>query len=313
MESGENSIGFSGVGVVGGCFGLGGRYTGTVQGPKALKEIGLFDRISQFRDDIVDYGDVHQPPPGPDKVNPKLRFLPEFLKYHSSFSSRIKEIYNANLMPLVLGGDHSISISSISSAAQELKKRCGDQAELGLLYVDAHPDVNTPETTPSGNIHGMSIAALLGEGPDELTKIGGFSPKLKDKNVIFIGLRDVDPPEREYFKNSNLKAFTIRDIDHFGIGTVCKEAFSYFEQNVDGFVISFDLDVCDLGIAPGVGCPVAGGISRREAQLLLDFASRARNLIMFEMMELNPSLDRSGRTTELALSFIETVLGRRIL
>jgi arginase len=180
------------------------------------------------------------------------------------------------------------------------------------LWVDTHPDINTPETTPSGNLHGMTVAHLLGLGDPSLAKLGDISPKIKPENIIFLGLRWVDPPEVSLIRQLGITAYTMHEIDRYGIGAICEKVFTTLNK-LTGFVLSFDLDVCDPAIAPGVGTPVRGGLTFRESHLIMEMAAECPGLTSVDIVEYNPDLDVRGATRELVAGMIESVTGKKIL
>lgn len=281
--------------------------------PAVLRQSGLFERLRRVQPGIIDCGDVVGPSSSAAPTNSKLRFLPEFLEFTKSFLPRLQHIYKNEQTPLILGGDHSVSIVTIAAAAEALRAKRGKRAKLGLLWVDTHPDLNTPDTTPSGNLHGMGVAVSLGQGNPELTELCGFSPKLLPGSICYVGLRDVDPPEKTALHELGIKSFTMHEIDLMGIGAVAQKALEHVTKHSDAFVLSFDLDVCDPTIAPGVCTPVRGGLSYREAQLIMELAAKAKKLMSIEMMELNPYLDHNRATCELAIALLESAIGKTIL
>jgi arginase len=225
----------------------------------------------------------------------------------------VERLWHTGAFTLILGGDHSISISSIAYGVKALKERYGAEAELGVLWVDAHGDVNTPETTPSGNIHGMSLAVLLGYGDPRLCAIGGAYPKVKPENVAFLGTRSLDPGERTFIKDHHIQCLTMREIDYYGIGECCRRALETVSTNTAAFVISFDLDACDPSIAPAVGTSVRAGLTWREAQLILELAAEYDTFAGLELIEYAPQRDLQGSTAELGIALAESALGLRIL
>jgi arginase len=302
--------------LVGAAFGLATYHRGNAKAPGYLRKAGLLEKLHRIETEdhrIFDSGDISEPAITTKQPDPRLKYLEEVLRFSNDLIPTLRKVYEAGRSPLLIGGDHSISIASIGVAAEALKKRSGASARLGVLWVDAHADINTPETTPSGNIHGMSLAHSLGYGNSQLCQLCGFTPKLLPENLIYIGLRDLDPGEKETIKRLGIKAFTMREVDELGAGEVCRSAFEYMEKNTDGFVLSFDLDVCDPVIAPGVGVPVRGGLSFREAHLVMEMAAQTRNLLSIEVVEYNPDLDINGVTGEMAMGLIESALGKSIL
>jgi arginase len=299
--------------LIGAAFGLGATRAETAMAPIVLRQSGLFERLLLVTKNIVDCGDAVGPTASAPAVNPKLRYLPEYLEFSRAFIPRLERAYASAHTPIIVGGDHSISICSIGVAAKALREDQGKRAKLGLLWVDTHPDLNTPETTPSGNIHGMSVAACLGRGDKALTELCGFSPKILPENIVYIGLRDVDPPEKATLKELGIKTFTMHDIDLLGFGEVATRALEYINKKSSAFVMSFDLDVCDPTIAPGVCTPIRGGLTYREAQLIMELAAAAEKLLSIEVVELNPYLDHNRITSELAVALLESAIGKTIV
>jgi arginase len=212
--------------------------------------------------------------------------------------------------PIVLGGDHSIAVGTIAGMTKHYRK---SKKKIGVIWIDAHADMNTPATSPSGNVHGMPLAATLGMGPRELTHIGGFSPKVKAQNAVLIGIRDVDDEESTNVTTSGVNAFTMRDIDELGMRTVMARAIEAASIGTDGIHLSFDMDSIDPDDAPGVGTPVRGGLTYREAHLAMEVLSDSNLLRSIEVVEVNPILDTANRTALLAVELIASAMGKRIL
>jgi arginase len=224
--------------------------------------------------------------------------------------TRLEQSYDSGHLPILIGGDHSVSIPSVSAAAKHLRKRVGSSADLGLVWVDAHPDLEVPETTRSGDLHGTPVAHLLGYGDPTLSQLGGFAPKLHPRNVVLIGLRDVMIAEREIIKERGIRAYSASDVEREGIAEICGSAFAMLSNQTAGFVLSFDIDACDPSEAPGVEYPERGGLTFREARLIMELAAEASGLISIEVVEVNPVMDPEGRTSELAMELIRSaVLG----
>ncbi len=299
--------------VIGASFDLGAESQQGALAPKVLREHGLIPRLQALGVSVSDGGDVTCPNQGAVVLNSRLKYLPELLTFQAAFSERIRGCYRAGRLPLVIGGDHSISLGSIGGAVEALRAAEGPSAELGVLWVDAHGDINTAETTPSGNIHGMVLACLLGFGEPGLVQQFGFAPKVKPENVVYIGLRDLDPPEKEVIRRLGIKAFTMKDVDLTGIGAVTERALAHLHERTSKFVVSLDLDVCDPVFAPGVGTPVRGGLTFRETHLILELVAEQEKHLTTEIVEYNPAFDKDGITAEVAISFFESALGKRIL
>ena len=240
----------------------------------------------------------------------KTRFLEEITDVCRRTHHLMGQTLERGCFPLILGGDHAISIGSVAGVADHFREK---GMGLGLIWVDAHTDMNTPETTPSGNIHGMVLAVLTGEGPEPLLNLGRGIPAVSPENVTVIGARDIDGPERERVKASGIRVITMSEIDDRGVGPCMDEALARARAQTAGFHLSFDLDGIDPMEAPGVGTPVPGGLTYREAHLICEKAARSRNLLSLEVVELNPVLDVRNRTATLAVELLASALGKTIL
>jgi arginase len=214
------------------------------------------------------------------------------------------------MTPLVLGGDHSLAAGSVSGVA-EFYRRKGEK--IGVVWIDAHSDINTPETSPSGNVHGMPLAALLGMGPDALTKIFGYAPKMLAENTVLVGVREIDAAERENIRRAGVAVYTMRDIDERGMRTVMEEALSAAGRGTAGYHVSMDMDWIDPEDAPGVGTPVRGGATYREAHLAMEIIADHGRLLSFEIVEVNPVIDEHNRTADLAVELACSAFGKKIL
>jgi arginase len=245
-------------------------------------------------------------PIGPDRA----RYLPQIAASCERVAEWVSAAVKRESCPLVLGGDHSIAIGSVSGVSRVFHER---GQRIGLIWIDAHPDMNTPETSPSGNIHGMPLACLIGEGPPELTDIGGFAPKVEPKNVVLVGIRDVDRLEAAYVGDSGATAYTMRDIDERGMRSVMEDAIRIASRGTAGFHLSLDLDSVDPGEAPGVGTPVPGGITYREAHLAMEMICDSGKMVAMDAVEVNPVIDVHNRTATLAVELILSAMGKRIL
>ncbi len=273
----------------------------------------LIHHIASLGYEVTDRGDVEIIKPAreaePDE-NPK--YLHEVLESFRNVSSSLKEMLNAGEMPIILGGDHSIAIGTFSAMASHFRER-GE--EIGLIWFDAHTDINTPETTPSGNIHGMPLAALFGRGNRELVELEGFSPKLKPEYFAHVGARDVDPGERNMIYDLGLRdnVFTMSDIDRYGMLACVEKAVAIASRAPGGYAVTFDVDMIDPRFAPGSGTLVRGGTTYREAHLALEVIAEHGGMRSFEIVEVNPMLDQSNITVELACELILSALGKTIL
>jgi arginase len=280
-------------------------------GPAAIRVAELAQRITDLGYEVNDRGDSpvqrsHSLP----GFEEKLKYLNEIYDACKLLATQTEEIADSGEMPITIGGDHSIAIGSLSGVVKSFRKR--DQ-RLGLVYLDAHADMNTPDTTPSGNIHGMPLAVLLGYGAPELVSLGGFSPKFDPKLCAHVGARDLDPGERQLIRKLGIRFFTMREIDERGLAACMDEALAIARQGSGGYAVTFDVDVLDPGDAPGSGTLVRGGLSYREAHLAMEKISEAGGMRSLEVVEINTTLDVNNRTAELGVELILSALGKRIL
>ncbi|AJF26713.1 arginase [Haloarcula sp. CBA1115] len=291
---------------------LGADRRGVDMGPSAIRYGGLADQLASAGIDCIDGGDIAVP--RPEESDPDAGGLPsgraKFFRETKEVCEDVATAVDATLMdgqfPLVLGGDHSIGIGTIAGAAR-------DGEELGVIWFDAHGDFNTPETTPSGNIHGMSLAAVLGDGAFA-DHDWAHTPAVREENVVLVGLRDVDDGERRRLYESDVTAFTMSDIDTRGAPEVVAEALEIATDGTDGIHVSLDLDWLDPTEAPGVGTPVRGGVSYREAHIAMEYVAEYHDqLRSMEMVEVNPILDEHNRTAELGCELVASAFGKRVL
>lgn len=280
-------------------------------GPSAMHVAGLVPHLKALGHRVVDVASVsgatsfENSEPG----DPKARFLPTIERTCREIADRVEADVEAGRFPLVLGGDHAQAIGTISGLARAYRRR---GQRVGVVWVDAHTDMNTPDTTVSGNIHGMPLASLLGYGPPELVRIAGEEPALRPENVAIIGVRDVDRSETSLVTRTGVRVFTMSELDERGTALCVREAFEHVSKASGGVHLSFDLDGVDPEDAPGVGTPVPGGLTLRESHLICELAA-ARRLIGMEMVELNPTLDERNKTGELAVWLIQSAMGKTIL
>jgi len=280
-------------------------------GPAAIRVAGLAQRITGLGYEVNDRGDLQiQRSHSLPGFEEKLKYLNEIYDACNLLATQTEQIADSGDLPITIGGDHSIAIGSLSGVVKSFRKR--DQ-RLGLVYLDAHADMNTPDTTPSGNIHGMPLAVLLGYGAPELVGVGGFSPKFDPKLCAHVGARDLDPGERQLIRKLGLRFFTMREIDERGLATCMDEALAIAGQGSGGYAVTFDVDVLDPGDAPGSGTLVRGGLSYREAHLAMEKISEAGDMRSLEVVEINTALDVNNRTAELGVELILSALGKRIL
>jgi arginase len=290
---------------------LGAGRRGVDMGPSALRIAGVHERLSRLGYEVLDAGDVATTiPESADPGNPKAHFLDEIARVCGEVSVRVRAALDAGAVPLVLGGDHSISIGSIAGSAGWARAQ---EDEIGLLWFDAHADMNTPATTPSGNIHGMPLAVALGYGDPALVELGGWSPKVTPEKTVLIGARDVDRTERPLVLDSGIRVFTMRAIDEMGIVAVMEEALAIVSEGTIGFHLSWDMDFVDPSFAPGVGTAVKGGVDYREGHLALEIVSDTDGMVAMDLVEANPILDDRNRTGLLGVELILSAFGKTIL
>lgn len=290
---------------------LGADHRGVDMGPSALRIAGIQNKLTNLGYTVSDLGDISIRNQEIQQVkNPRLKYLDEIIKTTDILAKKVEKSLASNHFPLCLGGDHSMAIGTIAGISSFCKS---NNIELGLIWIDAHADLNTDETTPSGNIHGMSVAASLGYGNKKLTELFGFSPKVKPENVAMIGLRSVDPGERELIKKLNLKVYTMTDIDRKGIGFLIDKILKDLKTRVQHIHVSFDVDSIDPVTAPGVGTPVSGGLSYREAHLLMESIAECGCMSSLEVAEVNPILDNKNRSAEITAELVASSMGLRII
>jgi arginase len=299
------------VSIIGAPCGLGASIPGVDLGPAAMRVARLNQRIAQLGYEVRDLGDLRcETPATPAPPNDKLKYLLEITNACTQLARDIRKALGDGELPVVLGGDHSIAIGSVAGVAAHFRER---GRQIGLIWFDAHADMNTPETTPSGNIHGMPLAVLLGLGAPELTGIEGFSPKLDPRFCAHIGARDVDPGERELIRRLGMRFFTMREIDERGMSACMDEAIHIASQAPAGYHVTLDVDALDPGDAPGSGTVVRGGLTYREAHLGMEKIAEAGGALSIEVVEINTALDINNRTAELGVELILSALGKTIL
>ncbi|MGH9309934.1 MAG: arginase [Vicinamibacterales bacterium] len=297
--------------IIGASLDLGGNRRGVDMGPSALRIAGLAERLTALGLTVVDEGDLVAPIPEiRDVGDPKKKYIDEIAEVCDRLYATALAALDHGGFPLVLGGDHSLAAGSVAATAAHARR---GGSRLGLIWVDAHGDMNTPATSGSGNVHGMPLASLLGPEPAELSRIGGFSPKVLPGNTVLIGIRNLDEREKEIVRGSGVRVFTMKDIDRSGIATVLEQALAYAGQNTSGVHVSFDLDVCDPTIAPGVGTPVKGGLDYREAHMAMEIVADSGLLRGLDLVEVNPILDDRNQTAILGVELAASALGQKIL
>jgi arginase len=286
---------------------LGQKRRGVDMGPTAIRIAGLPEKLAELRHTVHDYGNL----PSPDRStldtgNQKLRYLKEVLTVCGQLADRVSEIVDRGDFPLVLGGDQSVSIGTLTGLASK-------QARRGIIWMDAHGDFNTEKTTPSGSIHGMALAAILGYGDEQLSNFRGIRPKALEQNSVLIAGRSFDEEEAVRLQESKVTVFTMKDVDERGMRSVMQDAIRIASNGVDQVHLSFDIDALDPREAPGTGTPMTGGLTYREAQLAMEMLYDSRVITSAEFVEVNTILDERNRTAELAVQLILSLFGKRIL
>jgi arginase len=280
-------------------------------GPSALRIAGLGERVAALGREVVDAGDI--PAPTPETRDPgdaSKKYIREIATVCQALYERSLEAFAAGALPVVMGGDHSLAAGSVAASARHARDR---GKALGLLWIDAHGDMNTPTSSGSGNVHGMPLAALLGREPRELSNLGGFAPKVDPAHTVLIGVRNLDDREKEIVRASGVHVFTMKDIDRVGIAAVTERAIEIATAATAGIHVSFDMDVCDPTIAPGVGTPVKGGLDYREAHVVMETLSDSGALLAVDVVEVNPVLDMQNSTAVLGTELVLSALGLEIL
>jgi arginase len=280
-------------------------------GPSALRVANLNARVASLGYVVEDVGNVpvDQAEASPEG-HPQAKYLPQIAATCQRLALLVEQALGRGSVPLVLGGDHSVAAGTVGGVAHYFRAR-GEA--VGLIWLDAHADMNTPETSPSGNVHGMPLACILGIGPPELAGMFGYRPKVLPARTVIVGLRDVDQEEKLKVKESGVRAFTMRDIDERGLRSVMEEAIGLASDGTAGFHLSLDMDFVDPKDAPGVGTPVRGGATYREAHLAMEMICDSGKMVSMEVVEVNPAIDEVNRTADLAVELVMSGLGKRIL
>lgn len=291
---------------------LGGARRGVDMGPSAFRIAGLGERLAALGYAVVDKGDLPAPIPETQALrDERKKYIRDIAKVCQKLYQSTLGSFDESAMPVVLGGDHSLATGSVAAAAEWARK--SKRLPLGLLWVDAHGDMNTPATSLSGNVHGMPLAALLGAEPAELAKIGTFSPKVLPEHTVLVGIRNLDEREKVAVRDSGVHVFTMKDIDRQGIASVVEQAVNLAGSGTSGIHVSFDMDVCDPLIAPGVGTPVKGGLDYREAHMVMEIVADSGLLTSLDLVEVNPTLDVRNMTAQLGTELALSALGMKIL
>jgi len=290
---------------------LGGGRRGVDMGPSAVRIAGLGERLAGLGSVVIDKGNLDAPIPETRAArDPKKKYIREIARVCQRLYLQVYQAHEEDALPIVLGGDHSLAAGSVGASADFA---AAQGTEIGLLWIDAHGDMNTPATTTSGNVHGMPLAALLGPEPAELSRVGQRSPKVRAEKTVLIGVRNLDEQEKLEIRDSKVQVFTMKDIDRHGIAAVMKRALAIASKETRGIHVSFDLDVCDPSIAPGVGTPVKGGFDYREAHMVMEMIADSNRLLGLDLVEVNPILDVQNQTAILATELALSALGKRIL
>ena len=290
---------------------LGGGRRGVDMGPSAVRIAGLGERLAAMGCVVVDKGDLVTPIPETRTArDPRKKYVREIARVCQRVYQQVLDAHQAGVLPIVIGGDHSLAAGSVAASADFAAAR---GRTIGLIWVDAHGDMNTPATTTSGNVHGMPLAALLGSEPAELARIGQRSPAVRPEKTVILGVRNLDDLEKDRIRESRVHLFTMKDIDRHGIAVVMKRALAIAGVGTLGVHVSADLDVCDPVIAPGVGTPVKGGLDYREAHMVMEMIADSGRLLALDLVEINPILDVQNQTAVLGAELALSALGKRII
>lgn len=275
-------------------------------GPSALRYAGLAEALVDLGHTVEDAGNLYVPgPEAVDAGHPRARFLPQIVSTCTKLAERVGEVMAQGRFPLVIGGDHSLAVGTVAGVRKH-------RPDIGVIWLDAHGDFNTPETSPSGNVHGMPLAALVGLGAREMIGVAP-SPPIAPERVVMVGVRDLDDGERRLIRETGVLVFTMQEVDRLGLTAVMEKAITHLRRQTEFVHISLDMDVFEPDLAPGVGTPVAGGLTYREGHLALEMLSETGMLTSMEIVEVNPILDVANRTAELAVDMARSALGARVL
>ncbi|MBN6203928.1 arginase [Staphylococcus saprophyticus] len=288
---------------------FGQRKLGVNLGPDAIRYAGIVARIEAIGLTVKDSGNINVPELNLNKFNSEqqgLRNLEEIIETSETLSQSVSNSISNNHFPLILGGDHSIAIGSISGVSKHYEN-------LGVIWYDAHGDLNIPEESPSGNIHGMPLRILAGDGDDKLVNIANYAPKVKPENIVLIGMRDLDVGERQYIKDNNIKTYTMAEVDRYGIKQVIEETIDYLKEKTDGIHLSLDVDALDPVETPGTGTRVLGGLTYRESHFALEFLHNSNLVTSMDLVEVNPLIDHNNDTAEQAVGLVGSFFGETLL
>jgi arginase len=290
---------------------LGQRRRGVDMGPSALRVAGLQARIKQLGLHVEDIGNIPVKQPEEMSYGEKnAKYMAEIAETCLDLAAIVEKSLDEGFLPLVLGGDHSIA-SGVAAGVSDFYRK--QKKEIGYIWLDAHGDMNTPESSPSGNVHGMPLAAIMGYGAPELVDLRGYKPKAEPGNIVIVGARDLDASERKIAKRSGVHVFTMRDIDERGMREVMADALKYAMDDTSGVSVSLDMDFVDPSDAPGVGTPVRGGVTYREAHLAMEMIADTESMVSLEIVEINPIIDEHNRTALLGVELALSAVGKKIL
>jgi len=290
---------------------LGGARRGVDMGPSAFRIAGLSEQIAALGYSVSDQGDLSSAIPETQQaVDPTKKYINEIARVCRELYDVALRSHEAGALPLVLGGDHSLAAGSVAASADYVRNVTS--YPLGLIWVDAHGDMNTPQTTNTGNVHGMPLAALLGQEPRELSSIGS-SPSVSPGHTVLVGIRNLDEKEKGEIRAAGVHIFTMKDIDREGIATIAERAIAIASKGTGGIHVSFDMDACDPMHAPGVGTPVRGGLDYREAHMVMELVADSQRLVALDLVEVNPTLDIRNTTAEFGTELALSALGKLIL
>ncbi len=288
---------------------LGASKQGAAGGPDAVRRTGIVASLEGLGCDVDDLGDIVVPARPARPGSKSMRFRSAIKKVCEKTAAMVLAAHKDKRVPVVIGGDHSLAMGSVAATSRFYAKQ---KKSIGLIWVDAHADINSPESSPSGNIHGMPLYHLLGKGDRGLASIAGTGPKVKASNVVLLGIRDVDASERDNLRESGVRVFTMKEIDRHGIAHVAAQAIEYAGKHTAGIHLSFDIDAVDPAIAQGTGTPSRGGLTYRESHLIMELAADSGKLLSLDMVEINPLEDVKNHTAGLATELVQSALGKRI-
>src|SRR6201987_1439568 len=290
---------------------LGQSRRGVDMGPSAVRVAGLEARLEALGHEVEDGGNVPVAIPEQKKEGAAhAKYLKEITATCTKSAELVLKTLESGKVPIVLGGDHSVAVGTVAGVAEFYRRQ---NQKIGLIWIDAHSDINTPESSPSGNVHGMPLAAIMGLGPPELANIFNFSPKVNPENCVLVGVRDIDAIEREHVRRAGIEVFTMRDIDERGMRAVTEEALRMAGRGTAGYHVSLDMDWIDPEDAPGVGTPVRGGATYREAHLAMEIIADHGRMTSFEIVEVNPVIDEHNQTANLAVELAISAFGKKII